>query len=162
MWITVIFVDSSPKQQNSRFQNFWYLLHCYVFLSQWDIRKRRMGVSCNRLFLQIQETSLEVDVRYVINRFVRTGSVNKGKSSGRLSVSEGVVDKIVSAVRSSCCSMKLNNGTKALMKGCYKTFLKLKREWTCALSKMVNIFNTVPMLFDHNELVYCTFYFLIT
>ena len=43
--------------------------------------------------LQIQETSLEAHIRGdVINRFVRTGNLNKGKSPGRLSVSEEVVD----------------------------------------------------------------------
>ena len=40
----------------------------------------------------IQETSLEAHVRDVIKRFVRTGSVDKGKSPGRLSVFEEVVD----------------------------------------------------------------------
>ena len=41
--------------------------------------------------LIIQERSVEVHVTDVINRFVRTGSVNKGKSRGRPSVSEEVV-----------------------------------------------------------------------
>ena len=40
----------------------------------------------------IQETSLEADIRDVINSFVPTGSVDKGKSRGRPSVSEEVVD----------------------------------------------------------------------
>ena len=44
--------------------------------------------------LIIQETSLEVHIRDVINRFVRTGSVNKEKSRGRPSVSEEVVDDL--------------------------------------------------------------------
>ena len=73
--------------------------------------------------LIIQETSLEAHIRDVINRFVRTGSVNKRKSLGKPSVIEQVVDnettsaesvsifdKIVSAVRSSYYNMKLDNG----------------------------------------------------
>ena len=44
--------------------------------------------------LMIEETSLEVHISDVINRFVRTGSVNKGKSPGRPSVSEEVVDDL--------------------------------------------------------------------
>ena len=44
--------------------------------------------------LQIQETSLEAHIRAVINRFVRTGSANKGKSPGRPSVSEEVFDDL--------------------------------------------------------------------
>ncbi|KAJ3643622.1 hypothetical protein Zmor_026323 [Zophobas morio] len=44
--------------------------------------------------LEIQETSLEAHIRDVINRFVRTGNVNKGKSSGRTAVSEEVVDDL--------------------------------------------------------------------
>ena len=44
--------------------------------------------------LQIQETSLKVYIRDVINRFVRTGSVNKRKSPGRPSVSDEVVDDL--------------------------------------------------------------------
>ncbi|KAJ3663066.1 hypothetical protein Zmor_007375 [Zophobas morio] len=42
--------------------------------------------------LIIQEASLEVHIRDEINRFVRTGSVDKGKFRGRPSVSEEVVD----------------------------------------------------------------------
>ena len=42
--------------------------------------------------LQIQETSLEAHIRDVINRFVRTGSVNKEKFPRKPSVSEVVVD----------------------------------------------------------------------
>ena len=42
----------------------------------------------------IQETSLEIHIRDVINRFVRTGSVDKRKSPGRPSVSEEVVDDL--------------------------------------------------------------------
>ena len=38
--------------------------------------------------LQIQETSLEAHIEDVVNRFVRTCSVNKGKSPGRSSVSD--------------------------------------------------------------------------
>mgnify|MGYP005985839749 CR=1 FL=1 len=77
-----------------------------------------------------QKTSLEAHIRDVINSFVRTGSVDKRKSPGRPSISEEVVDdlrresanifdKISSAVRSSCCNIKLNNG----FKGWYRTFL---------------------------------------
>ena len=44
--------------------------------------------------LIIQETSLEAHIRGVINRFLRTGSVNKEKSRGRPSVSEEVVDDL--------------------------------------------------------------------
>ena len=46
--------------------------------------------SCNQEYLTkyrdliIQETSLEAHIRDVINRFVRTGSINKEKSGGRL------------------------------------------------------------------------------
>ena len=42
----------------------------------------------------IQETSLEVHIRDVINRFVPTGRIDKGKSPGKLSVSEKVVDDL--------------------------------------------------------------------
>ena len=42
--------------------------------------------------LIIQETSLEAHTGDVINRFVRTGNVNKGSSPGRPSVSEEVDD----------------------------------------------------------------------
>ena len=42
----------------------------------------------------VQETSLEAHIRYVINRFIRTGSVNKGKCPGRPAVAEGVVDDL--------------------------------------------------------------------
>ena len=38
--------------------------------------------------LIIQETSLDAHIRDIINRFVRTGSVNKEKSRGKPSVSE--------------------------------------------------------------------------
>ena len=41
-----------------------------------------------------QETSLEAHIKDVINRFVRTGSVNKEKSRGRRSVSEELVDDL--------------------------------------------------------------------
>ena len=44
--------------------------------------------------LQIQETLLEDHIRDVINRLVRTGSVKKGKSPGRPSVSEEIVDDL--------------------------------------------------------------------
>ena len=44
--------------------------------------------------LQTQEASLGAHIRDVINRFVRTGSVNKGKSPGRRSESEEVVDDL--------------------------------------------------------------------
>ena len=44
--------------------------------------------------LIIQETSLEAHIRDVINRFVRSGSVNKGKSPGRAAISEEVVDDL--------------------------------------------------------------------
>ena len=42
--------------------------------------------------LIIQQTSLEAQIRDVINKFLRTGSVDKGKSPGRPSVSDEVVD----------------------------------------------------------------------
>ena len=42
----------------------------------------------------IQEKSLEAHIRDVINRFVRIGSVDKGKSPRRPSVSEEVVDDL--------------------------------------------------------------------
>ena len=85
------------------------------------------AIACNQEYLakypdlKIQETSLEVHIRDVINRFVRTGSVDKGKSPRRPSVSEEVVgdlrrlDKIFSALRNSCGNMKLNNGSKVLI-----------------------------------------------
>mgnify|MGYP005985439015 CR=1 FL=1 len=44
--------------------------------------------------LIIQETSLEAHIRDVINRFVRTRRVDKGKSPGRRSLSEEVVDEL--------------------------------------------------------------------
>ena len=44
--------------------------------------------------LIVQETSLKAHIRDVINRFVRTGSVHKGKSPGRPSISEEVVDNL--------------------------------------------------------------------
>mgnify|MGYP005986163125 CR=1 FL=1 len=44
--------------------------------------------------LIIQETSLGAHIKNVIIRLVRTGSVDKGKSPGRLSVSEEVVDNL--------------------------------------------------------------------
>ena len=44
--------------------------------------------------LQIQETLLEAHNRNVINRFVRDSSVNKGKSPGRPSLSEVVVNDL--------------------------------------------------------------------
>ena len=44
--------------------------------------------------LIIQETSLEAHIRAVINRFVRTGSVNKEKSPRRLSIPKEVVDDL--------------------------------------------------------------------
>ena len=43
-----------------------------------------------RDFFIIQETSLDAHIRDVINRFIQTGSVDKGKSPGRFSVSEEV------------------------------------------------------------------------
>ena len=42
--------------------------------------------------LIIQETSLEAHIRDVINRFVRTGSVDKFESAGTSSVSEELDD----------------------------------------------------------------------
>mgnify|MGYP005984583935 FL=1 len=44
--------------------------------------------------LLIQETLLETHIIDVINRFVPTGNANKGKSAGRPSVSEEVVDDL--------------------------------------------------------------------
>ena len=44
--------------------------------------------------LVMQETSLEAHIRDVINRFVRTGSVGRGKSPGTPSVSEKVADNL--------------------------------------------------------------------
>ena len=44
--------------------------------------------------LIIQETSLRAHIRDVINRFVRSGSVNTGRSPERPSVSEEVVDDL--------------------------------------------------------------------
>ena len=44
--------------------------------------------------LIIQETSLEVHIRDVINRSVRIGSLNKGKSPERPSVSGKVADNL--------------------------------------------------------------------
>ena len=44
--------------------------------------------------MQIQETSLEAHTRNVIDKFVRTGSLNKGKSPGKPSVFEEVVDDL--------------------------------------------------------------------
>ena len=44
--------------------------------------------------LQIQETSLETHIKDLINRFVRTGSLNYEKSPGRPLVSEEVVDDL--------------------------------------------------------------------
>ena len=44
--------------------------------------------------LIIQEISLEADIRNVINIFALTGSVDKGKSPGRPSISEGVVNDL--------------------------------------------------------------------
>ncbi|KAJ3645687.1 hypothetical protein Zmor_023328 [Zophobas morio] len=44
--------------------------------------------------LIIQETTLMSHIRYVVNRFVRTGSVDTGKSPGRSSVSEEVVNDL--------------------------------------------------------------------
>ncbi|KAJ3646228.1 hypothetical protein Zmor_023823 [Zophobas morio] len=44
--------------------------------------------------LTIQETLSEVHIRDIINRFVRTGSVDKEKSPGRPSVSEEVVNNL--------------------------------------------------------------------
>ena len=44
--------------------------------------------------LQIQETSLEAHTRDVIHKFVRTGSVNKGKFPRKPSVFEKVVDDL--------------------------------------------------------------------
>ena len=41
-----------------------------------------------------QKKSLEAHIRNVINRLVRTGTVNKGRSPGRLSVSEEVADDL--------------------------------------------------------------------
>ena len=40
----------------------------------------------------MQELSLEAHIRDVSNRFVRSGKVHKGKSRGRPSLSEKVVD----------------------------------------------------------------------
>mgnify|MGYP005986187237 CR=1 FL=1 len=44
--------------------------------------------------LIIQETSLEARIRHVINKFVRIGSVDKGKSPRRPSASEEVIDDL--------------------------------------------------------------------
>ena len=44
--------------------------------------------------LIIQETLLDAYITDVINRFVRTGSVNTGKSPGRRSISEEVVNDL--------------------------------------------------------------------
>ena len=99
-------------------------------LSQWAFVNEQFSVTaCKQECLAkyrdliIQETSLEADIRDIVNRFVRTASVNKEKSRGRPSVSEEVVDdltqleqdpqtslKTSSAVRSSCDNMKFNNG----------------------------------------------------
>ena len=67
--------------------------HCYVLLSQWYFVNEEWVHSvttCKQEYvakyrvLIIQETSLDAH----INRFVRTGSVNKEKSRGRPSVPE--------------------------------------------------------------------------
>ncbi|KAJ3646005.1 hypothetical protein Zmor_023618 [Zophobas morio] len=75
-------------------------------------RKRRVGVTaCKQgylakyLDLHIQETSLEVHIKDAINGFVRSGSVNKGKSPGRPSVSEEVVDYLRRIERNSQTSL---------------------------------------------------------
>ena len=46
------------------------------------------------MILISQKTSLGAHIRDVINRFVRTSSVEKGKSSGKYSESEEVVDDL--------------------------------------------------------------------
>ncbi|KAJ3659148.1 hypothetical protein Zmor_010853 [Zophobas morio] len=58
------------------------------------------GTACKQEYrakyrdLIIQETSLEAHIKDVINRLVRTGSVDNEKSPGRPSVSEQVVDDL--------------------------------------------------------------------
>ena len=93
--------------------------------------------------LMIQETSLKAHTRDVINRFVQTGSINKGKSRGRLRQLLMIWDDLSRMEQ-------LNTGSKVLTKGCYRTFLKFKREWTCALNRMINIFN-FSVMFNRNK-----------
>ena len=101
--------------------------------------KQEYLVKCRDLI--IQETSLEAHIRVVINRFVRTSRVDKGKSLGRPSVSEEVVDDLRRLEQNPQTFLtrlfqqsgvpvatKLNNGFKALTKVCYRTFLKLNRK----------------------------------
>ena len=103
----VIFVDISSKQQNSRFQTldacvrkfcFYFVISCYrngTFVNEecvYFVTACKQEYLAKYRVLIIQETSLEAHIRDVINRFVGTGSVNRGKSPGRPSVSEEVVD----------------------------------------------------------------------
>ena len=102
----MILVDPSSKQQNSRFQNFsveqdtFIVMSCYrngIFLNKecvYSVTGCKQQYLAKYRDLIIQETSLEAHMRDVFNRFIRTGSVNKGKSHGRPSVSEEVGDDL--------------------------------------------------------------------
>ena len=69
-----------------------------------ELRKRRESVYSVTDYKQeylakyrdliIQESSLEAHIIDIINRFVRIGCVDKGKSPGRPSVSGAVVDDL--------------------------------------------------------------------
>ena len=102
----MIVVDPSSKQQNSRFQNFsveqdtFVVMPCYrngIFLNKecvYSVTGCKQQYLAKYRDLIIQETSLEAHMRDVFNRFIRTGSVNKGKSHRRPSVPEEVVNDL--------------------------------------------------------------------
>ena len=139
-----VFVLGSEDCKNGLF--YWTRdFHPYVLLSKWDFVNKECLYSvtaCKQEYvakyrdLIIQEISLKAHIWHVINRFVRTGSINKEKSRRRLHLRTLlIIWDDLSRIE------QLNTGSKALTKRCYRTFLKLNREWTCVLNRMMNIFN---------------------
>ena len=92
--------------------------------------------------LIIQETSLEAHIRDVITRFVRTDSVDKGESPGRLSLLEEVDDlRDFLSTQEFLLQHEIEQCIQSIDERMLQKIFEIKRKGTCALNKMVNIFN---------------------
>ena len=121
----ILFVQGSEDCENGLF-GWTKHFHRYVLLSQWDFVNEEWLYSvtaCKQEYLVkyrdliIQETSLKAHIRDVINRFVRTGSINKEKSRGRLHLR-----KLLMIWDDLSRIEQLNSGSKVLTKGCHRTY----------------------------------------
>ena len=81
-------------------QDTFIVMSCYrnrIFLNEewvFSVTVCKQGFLAKYHDLITQETSLESQIRDEINRFVPTGSINKGTSRGRPAVSEEVLRRL--------------------------------------------------------------------